>query len=336
MSALLSNARHMLIGLFAAVLTLPAQAAEPRLPRLVLAGPPAAVSYPLVRMVDTGALADLADIVEFKVWRDPDQLRLMALEGQADVLAMPTNVAANLYNRGAPVRLVNVSTWGILWLVSRSPDLKTLADLKGEEIAMPFRADMPDIVFGIVAEGQGLDPRKDFNLRYVASPMDAMQLLIARRVDHALLAEPAVSMALRRTKSFPIGLIAPELHRSIDLQHEWGRVLGRSTRIPQAGITVVGAVGERPDVIARVHAAYAEALAWCQSMPEACGKAVAERIPMLDALAVADSIVASPLEAVPAADAREELEFFYEALAKRNPVLIGGKAPDAAFYGLAQ
>lgn len=325
-----------LIGVVAVALTLPALATETRLPRLVLAGPPAAVSYPLVRMVDTGALADLADSVEFQVWRDPDQLRLMTLEGQADVLAMPTNVAANLYNRGAPVRLVNVSTWGVLWLVSRAPDLKTLGDLKGAEIAMPFRADMPDIVFGVVAEAQGLDARKDFKMRYVASPMDAMQLLIARRVDHALLAEPAVSMALRRTQSFPLGLIAPDLHRSIDLQQEWGRVLGRSARIPQAGITLVGAVGERADVVARVHTAYAEALAWCQRMPEACGEAVAARIPMLDALAVADSIVASPLEAVSAADARTELEFFYQTLAQRNPALIGGAVPDARFYGQAE
>jgi len=235
-----------------------------KLPRLVLAGPSAAVSNPLIRMVDSGALADVAEVVEFVPWRDPDQLRVMALDGRADVLAMPTNVAANLYNRGAKLQLLNVSTWGVLWLVSRDPALKTLADLRGKELAMPFRGDMPDIVFQLLAGQQGIDVKKELRLRYVASPVDAMQLLVMRQVDHALLAEPAASMALRKTGSFPLNVVAPELHRSIDLQQEWGRVFARAARIPQAGIAVMGALRERPDVVARIEAEYARALAWCR------------------------------------------------------------------------
>ena len=45
-----------------------------------------------------------------------------------------------------------------------------------------------------------------------------MQMLILRRADHALLAEPAISIALRKTGSFPVKLIAPDLYRSVDLQ----------------------------------------------------------------------------------------------------------------------
>ncbi|MCX7672716.1 MAG: hypothetical protein N2Z63_03805 [Thiobacillaceae bacterium] len=178
-----------------------------KLPRLVLAGPYAAVSYPLIHMVDSGALADVAEQVEFVAWKDPDQLRVFVLQGGADFVALPTNVAANLYNRGVPLKLLNVSTWGVLWLLSRDAGRTRLADFRGEEIAMPFRADMPDIVFSLLARAQGLDPRRDFRLRYVASPLDAMQLLVMRRVDHALLAEPAASMALRKTRSFPVRLL---------------------------------------------------------------------------------------------------------------------------------
>src|SRR5690606_37766011 len=150
------------------------------------------------RMVETGALKDVADTVEMRPWKDPDQLRALALDPKtpANFVAMPSNVAANLYNRGVRLKLINISTWGVLWMVSREAGLKTLADFKGKEIVMPFRADMPDIVFQALAQKQGLDPKKDFNLRYVNNPLDAMQLLITRRADHSLLAEPAVSVAL--------------------------------------------------------------------------------------------------------------------------------------------
>ncbi len=308
------------------------QASDTKLPVLTLAGPPAAVSFPLVRMAESGELADIAKKVEFVIWRDPDRLRVLALEGKPRIMAMPSNVAANLHNRGAKLKLINISTWGILWLVSRSPDLQILADLKGEEIAMPFRADMPDIIFHTVAENQGLDPRKDFKLRYVGTPMDAMQLLITRRVNHALLAEPAVSMALRRNQSFPVNVISPDLHRSIDLQQEWGRVFERESRIPQAGIVAVGEFADQPELMARIHRAYDEALRWCQQNTAECGAAVARHIDLLSAEAVADAITASPLEAVTAAQAREALEFFYGVLAERNPALIGGKLPDNTFY----
>ena len=304
-----------------------------KLPKLTLAGPPASVSNPLIHMVDSGALADVAERVEFVLWRDPDQLRVMALDGRADVLAMPTNVAANLHNRGAKLQLLNVSTWGVLWLVSRDPTLKSLADLRGKELAVPFRGDMPDIVFQLLAEQQGVDLRKDVQLRYVASPIDAMQLLVMRRVDHALLAEPAVSMALRKTGSFPLSVIAPELHRSVDLQQEWGRVFARSARIPQAGIAVMGTLRERPDVVARIETEYARSLAWCRDHAEACGQGVAARIDMLSAEAVADSIAVSQMDAVPAHAARAELEFMFGQLMKKSPALIGGKLPDDGFYG---
>ena len=304
-----------------------------KLPKLTLAGPPASVSNPLIHMVDSGALADVAERVEFVLWRDPDQLRVMALDGRADVLAMPTNVAANLHNRGAKLQLLNVSTWGVLWLVSRDPTLKSLADLRGKELAVPFRGDMPDIVFQLLAEQQGVDVRKDVQLRYVASPIDAMQLLVMRRVDHALLAEPAVSMALRKTGSFPLSVIAPELHRSVDLQQEWGRVFARAARIPQAGIAVMGVLRERPDVVARIEAEYARSLAWCRDHAEACGQGVAARIDMLSAEAVADSIAVSQMDAVPAHAARAELEFMFGQLMKKSPALIGGKLPDDGFYG---
>ncbi len=303
--------------------------------RLVLAGPPASVSFPLLHMIASGALADVAQHVEFVLWSNPDQLRALAMEGKADFMAMPTNVAANLYNRGVPLRLVNVSVWGILWMVSRNPDMKTLADFKGEEIAVPFRADMPDIVLGYLIQKSGLDARRDFRLRYTATPMDAMQLLISRRVDHALLAEPAVSMALRKTHSFPLSVVAPELYRSVDLQQEWGRLLHAAPRIPQAGLVAVGAARDDAALIQRVEAAYAASNRWCLDHAQECGALVSKTIDMVTPQAAADSVAVLPHHYATAAQAREALDAFLDLLLAREPAAVGGQRPDAAFYGLA-
>ena len=325
--------RRQALALLAAPLAAaPALGVAAPLPQITLAGPPAIVSAPLIHMAETQALKDIAQRTMFTAWRDPDQLRMMAMGGKADVLAMPSNVAANLYNRGAGVALLNISTWGSQWIVTRDAGRKTLAAFKGEEIAVPFRGDMPDIVLQLLAARQGLDPLRDFRIRYVPTPMEAMQLLITRRVSHALLSEPAVSLALRKTQSFPVGLIAPELHRGADMQQEWGRLYQRPARLPQAGIAAVGALRAQPEALAAVTRAYAQSLAWCRDNAMECGRMMARHIDLLTPEAVADAIAVSQMDAVPLPQAREELEFFFGQLMARNPGLLGGKLPPAAFY----
>ncbi|MGD9944710.1 MAG: ABC transporter substrate-binding protein [Burkholderiaceae bacterium] len=328
--------RSMLRGLagLAGGAFVPAALAAPRRAQLVLAGPSAIVSAPLIHMVESGALASLAERVEFTPWRDPDQLRVMALEGKADVLATPTNVAANLHNRGAALQLLNVAVWGVLWIVTQDEERRKLADYRGEEIAVPFRGDMPDIVLQLLAAQHGLDLRRDLRLRYVPTPMEAMQLLLTRRVRHALLAEPAVSMALRKARSLPVGLVAPSLYRGADLQQAWGQAFGRAPRIPQAGIVATGGLLQDADALTRIRDAYARSLAWCRAEPMACGQLMSRHIDLLTPEAVADSIAVSQLEAVPARDARAELTLFFEQLQGRNAALIGGRLPAPAFYGL--
>ena len=320
--------------LFALLFTININASEKieKLENLVLSGPVASVSHPLIHMVQTGALDDIAQKVEFKLWKNPDELRALTLKGGADFIAVPSNVGANLYNKGVDIKLLNISVWGILGMITRDKDLKTLADFKGKEIAMPFRADMPDILFEEIVKAQGMHPKKDFNLRYMSTPFDAMQMLIMRRVDHALLAEPAISIALKKTGSFPLKLIAPDLYRSADLQKEWGETFKVKAKIPQAGMAVVGKVMNNEHIIKRFNEEYAKSLHWYKNNPKEAGELVVKSVPMLDAQGVENSIQYVQLDPIKAQDAKKDLEFFYKILEKNNPKTIGGKLPDDGFY----
>lgn len=326
---------HTTLAALGATAALRAHAAgNARRASLTLSGPFALVSYPLMRIADSGALSDMADKVEFSTWKSPDQLRAIAIGQSADFIAAPSNVAANLYNRGVALKLLDISTWGLLWMVSRDKNLKTLADFRGKEVVMPFRGDMPDILFQLLAEAQGIKVGTDIKLRYVASPIDALQLLITRRADHALLAEPAVSMGLRKAHSFPMKVIAPDLYRSVDLQQEWGRVFQRPPRIPQAGIAALKSVQDDAALLARFEQEHAKALQWCQEHPQECGAMAARHVNMLTPEGVADALQATrtTMTLVSAGEARPNLEFFFQKLLERQPGLVGGKLPASAFY----
>ena len=297
-----------------------------------VAGPFASVSHPIILMQKNQALKDMGINIEFVLWKNPDELRALILNGDINFIALPTNVAANLYNKGVDIKLLNVSIWGILGMISRDPSLKSLKDFKGKEIVVPFRADMPDIVFKELIKKHGLDPQKDFNLRYVSSPIDAMQMLILRRVDHALLAEPAISIALRKTKSFPISVVAPDLYRSVDLQKEWGELFQTKAKIPQAGIAFLGDTKGKEELINRFLAEYEKSLNWYKQNPKEAAALVVKTLPMLEVLGLADSIEHVSFESIKAIEAKEDLEFFFNILEKSEPKSIGGKIPDLNLY----
>jgi NitT/TauT family transport system substrate-binding protein len=305
--------------------------ANEKVEKLVIAGPFASVSHPIMHMIATNALSDVADKVEFRLWKNPDELRAMVLSKEVQFTAVPTNVGAILYNKGVKIKLLNVSVWGILGMITRDKNLKTLKDFKGKEIAMPFRADMPDIVFEQIIKAQGMK-MSDFKLKYLGSPIDAMQMLIMRRVDHALLAEPAISMALRKTKSFPLKMIAPDLYRSADLQKEWGETFKVEAKIPQAGMAFLGNTKGNENLIKRFNEEYEKSLQWYKENPKKAAKLTVKTLNMLGEEGLEDSIAHIKLEYVSAQEAKEDLEFFFGILKKSDPKIIGNKLPNTKFY----
>jgi len=301
-----------------------------KLEKIVIAGPFSSISHPVFRMIETNSLSDVSNKIEFRLWQNPDELRAMLLKKEVQFVALPTNVAVNLYNKKEPIRLLNVPVWGILEILSRDSTLKHIEDFKGKEIVVPFRADMPDIVLQALIKQSGLDAKKDFTLKYVPNPPDAMQMLLLRRADHVLLAEPATSMAMRKTGSFPTSIIAPELYRSLNLQSEWGRLFNTESKIPQAALSVVGEVDE--NVIKRFNEEYAKALTWYETHPQEAGVLVEKELKIFKAEAISDSIAHTKFDLKSAKQSKESLEKFFEIIMQIEPKLIGSKMPDSGFY----
>lgn len=304
--------------------------ASPKVDKIVIAGPVATISHPFFKMIQDNALSDVASKVEFRLWKNPDELRAMLINKEVNFVAIPTNVAANLYNKNVDLKLLAVPVWGILEILSRDNSIKKIEDLKNKEIVVPFRSDMPDVILQAIIKKSGLDPKKDFKINYVATPPDAMQMMILRRADHVLLAEPATSMALRKTGSFPVKLIAPEIFRAFKLENEWGRVFGGEAKIPTAGLGVVGNVDEV--VIRRFLEEYKKALIWYKANPTQAGEMVAKNIDFFKPEAVGDSIEHVKLNFVDAFSAKADLESFFGHILEIEPKLIGLKLPNDGFY----
>ncbi len=293
---------------------------------LTILGPTAAPSAVLAHAAKSGLLRDVAPRVNFKAWKTPDEMRAAVASGSADAVIMPCYAAANLRNRGLDLGLLDILTVGVLYIVSKDAEMKTIEDLKGKTIAVPFRNDMPDLVLTKLVKQVGLSA-EDVKFQYVATPPEAAQLLLTGRVDAALLTEPAVTGIISKA-----GSIFITIHRSIDVQKEWVKVAGRDT-IPQAGLALTGKLSQRLGMegLEILQSGIEKALASAVRDPDAAAGDAADVLDFPQDI-IARSFSTSQLVATRARTIRPELEEFYGILAQTNPALIGGKMPDDGFY----
>ncbi|MCG6659122.1 ABC transporter substrate-binding protein [Halomonas campisalis] len=280
----------------------------------------------LARALQDERLKALAGEPDLRAWRDPDQLRAWIAGGEVQLTATPTNVAANLYNRGVPVVLMNVNVWGTLGMLSLPRPFDSLSDLAGRHVGVPWRGDMPDLVLRYLLARQGLEVGRDLRITYHASPFETVQMFLARRLDAAVLPEPMRTAT--RLQGASLGIEPGEL----DLQREWARLTGGAAALPQAGVICRRELLEaHPDWVAAVQAAVAEAVPWVNAEPAAAARLGAEQSP-LSAPVFEGAIARTRLEMQTAAQARPALEAFFGALAELSSGFIGGGLPDDAFY----
>ena len=291
---------------------------------LTVAAPFGPLAYPLVYLDQNDPLIRLI------VWQNPEQLRAMVAGNQADLYAVPSNVAALFYNRGGHLRLLDVSLWSVLWVVSADSTVTSFEDLRGRDVAVPFRGNMPHILFDILAEKSGLDIENDTSLRFVNTPLDAVNLMLTGSVDNAVLSEPDISVMMYRAEESSD--IKRTFHRAIDFQEKWAESFGTAPEIPYGGIATGKNIDSADERIAHFTTAYAEALEMCRFHPREIAERVASYFGHIPAEAIESSLKRVQPHAVSARTAKKQLEDFFTVLYTANPVLIGGSLPDDGFY----
>lgn len=322
------NRRQFLECLTAAagLVALPARAAT--LDHLTVWGMPASPSVVLARAVASGALSSLVGDARFDVWRTADQMRAGVVSGDIALFAAPSYAAANLFNRGAGVRLVNVLTWGLLYIFAgQGVRLERIEDLKGKTLLVGAKNDAPDLLTRFVLKAAGLEPDRDLTLSYVGTSAEAVPLLLAGKADAAVLPEPAASAAEIKAKQ--AGVVVT---RALDVTELYAAQSGRPVGIPQAGLAVTeGFLNAHPDIVAALHAAAVEAASWVAVHPKDAATLIADPlklpVPIIEA-----SLPRFRLKVASARDARADLEAYFEALMTLSPDIVAGRLPEPAFY----
>ena len=123
--------------------------------------------------------------------------------GETDVLIGGPTIFQKLYQEGVPLRIIGTGfTLADLVIFAKDPAIKSLADLKGKQLA----ADMGGSQFQVVkmyANAKGLELGKDITI-VNANFAVARAQLEASRVDAALVIEPLASIILKQNPDWKV------------------------------------------------------------------------------------------------------------------------------------
>ncbi len=287
------------------------------------------MAIPMAYMAANNMLSAVADKTDVVVWENPQQLQAMVAGKQGDFVTMPSNNSAIFYNKGVSLKLLDITVWNITYLISSDAGAKSFADIKGQSIAVPFQGSVPDLMFQYIAKKEGLDPLKDFTVRYATDPTQASQLLLAGKVQNAVLSEPMATASILQSQS-----TKTKLYRALSFDTGWQKSTASYELSPIAGTVATANMLDKPAVIAEFLKQYQAAVAWMLANPEAAGRLIETQFPQLGlkAAPMTASLKNITWKFTLAADARKDTDTFLAQLATLSPDVIGGKVPDAGFY----
>ncbi len=289
---------------------------------LIIGSAPGPISYPLAYMAESNPK------LVVKPWKTYEQLLSMITAKQVQLSSTPITNAMIAYNKGFKVKLVNISVWGMLYVVSTDSSIKEISELKGKEIAVNGQGGIHDLVFRHLLIQQGINPDTDLQITYLDLP-EASAKLITGEIEYAVLNEPNSSMAILNAKK-----AGKELYRVSDLAVEWQKLPGQeNNRIPQAGYIIVEESGISSQAVVEFASTFEEAARWTNEHPSEIGPLVENQNEWMKAAAVSESLKYARLQPEMASDCRDEIEAFFNELTKTAPAnALGGKLPDAEFY----
>jgi len=285
----------------------------------VLKGPS---GFGIVRLMEELKSLPQEVSVEYLLAPSPAELVTRIVSGEIQAALLPLNTAAKLYTLGQGYPLAAVPGWGNLYILSRDPEVRSLADLAGKTVYTTGKGATPDFLFRYLAGEEGVD-LASVTLDFSFPAAQLAQLAASGRADTVMVPQPFAAL---------VGMKGEGMEVRIDLQAEWARIRGTGENYPMTAFVVSPefAAG-RPEAFRALLDAYRESVAWVLADPSAASLAI-ERQDILAAGPARAAIPACGLEFRNAVDARGSVEAFLSVLLAMDPQSVGDRLPDDGFY----
>ena len=248
------------------------------------------------------------------------------VSGECAIAALPTNVAAKLYQKTeGKIQLLAINTLGVLYLLDGSGTVKSLDDLRGKTVYLPGAGSNPEFITAALLESAGLKVGTDVTLDTTSynSP-DALQAaVISGAASLAVLPEPKVSVITTQK---------PDLAVALDLTAEWNKLNGENTLVQGCLVVNTAFAEAHPAEVAQFLKDYGESVNFIKAGSDEAIKMVVDAKILPKEGIAKKALPKCNICCITGEDMKPLMKVFCEKLFAFNPASVGAVPTDGFYY----
>ena len=293
---------------------------------MALKGPTAMGMVEFMNAADSGELTD--GTYNFTIAASADEVTPKIVKGEADIAAVPANLASVLYNNTeGGVKVLAVNTLGVLYIVENGEGgVSSVADLKGKTIYASGKGATPEYALNYILNENGIDPETDVTIEWKSEHAECLAALLADENSVAMLPQPFVTTAQMKNENVKVAL---------DLTKEWDQIQADEAN-PSALITGVviartAYMEDHPEAISAFLTHYQDSVTFVNSDVTAAAALVGKYDIVPEAVAL-QAIPACNITFITNTEMKDKLSGYLNVLFEQNPKSVGGELPADDFY----
>lgn len=279
----------------------------------------------MAKLNDSADANQTANRYLFTYASDPTQVQAALLNGDADIAAIPVNMAAALYNKtNGGVKIAAVNTLGVLYMLENGDTIHSVQDLKGKTVYATGQASTPEYILRHILTQNGIDPDNDVEIIYKAEHSELATLMTSGDVVLGMLPEPNVTAVLSGNQNVRIAL---------NLTEEWNKVAENGSQLVQGVLVVRTAFAEaHPEAVTAFLDDYRASVTFTNESPDEAAQLI-EKYGIIPKAAVARKALPNCNITFVTGDSmismvQDMLGVLYQA----NPKSVGGTLPDETLF----
>lgn len=261
----------------------------------------------------------------FTVAAQPTEAVAAISGGNADIAAVPTNLAATLYKKTEKgVKIIAINTLGSLYILEQGNTINSVEDLKGKTIYATGQGANPEYVLNYILEKNGLVVGQDVFVEFKAEHSELAALMASGQCIIGMLPEPNVSSAMAQNK---------ELRIALNLNDEWNKVSNEKSKLTMGCVIVRNEFLEQyPEKVDEFLKELESSIDYAVQNAADAGT-LCEKYGIVPKAALATKAIPNcNLTLIKGKDMKSAIEGYYEVLFNADKTSVGGAIPDEEFY----
>ena len=288
---------------------------------VALKGPTAMGMVDFMDKADSGELTD--NDYNFEIVAAVDEVTPKLVQAQADIAAVPANLASVLYNNTeGGVKVLAINTLGVIYIGESGDTVSGISDLAGKTVYASGKGATPEYALNYILSQNGIDPEKDLTIEWKSEHTECLSALMAEENAIAMLPQPFVTTA--QTKSDKIRV-------ALDLTEEWDKLGVDSSMLTGVVVARKEFVESNPEAVEAFMKHYEASVKFVNENVESA----AELIGKYDIVPAQVAVKAVPncnIVCITGDEMKQKLSGYLGVLLEQNPKSVGGALPSDDFY----